>query len=474
MISGFVFGFVFQLYFHVWILQLKAFVPLVGVGLLWIIYSVYLALFYGAACGIFTFFVNRIQRSRISFHPSIQWSLFPAIWIIFEWARSLGPIGNTAGTLGFTQTHCLPILQLASISGVYGISFYVVVVNIWLINLIESILDFRRDKRYAFTVIQTVFLGGLLVGMPCLWGISKLHAKLQVQDRAYTVAVIQGNHTQLEKQSFLTVGKIKKQYIELSTLASLKYHPDIIFWPETVIPELSLQNHFFMNQLHLLAQAYSTAIVFGTPVYLNGFYYNAAVCITETGLLPDMYLKKQLMPFGEYIPFRSWLEKIGVVFPEIDYSSSPERKVLQLPTLRLGGGICLESIYPDYYRTMTQNGADLLYVLVNNAWFFQSSAADEHLQMSILRAVENERYLVQAANTGISAIVDPYGRVIAKSALDTQAVLSARVYVSKFHTIYSGFGHLIVWISFLWLLTAYCFTIPGNGNYQIYKNRSPE
>lgn len=441
--KGFLFGFVFQAYFHSWILELHAFAPWYGVLALWISYSFYLSLFYAAIGGCYHFF--RQASSKNQRFKSITPYLFPAIWIVFEWLRSLGSIGNTAGSLGFSQTHFLPILQIASILGVYGISFYIVYVNVFLFVLWKN----RKIEKKALLII------GLLL-LPLIWGLIQLKTEPKQTSKPYLIAIIQGNHSQSEKQDFSTWRKIKEDYMELSMKAAQK-KPSLIFWPETFVPELNLRNPIFMERLRLFTKNYHTTIIFGSPTDHAGKYYNSVIGISENGLNPIHYSKHKLMPFGEYIPFRNLLEKRKIHIEGIDYSQAKSFPLINIKKFHLGGGICLESIYPTHYRYMTQKGANLLYVLVNNAWFFNSSAAEEHLQMSIMRAVENNRYLIQSANTGISAIIDPKGRILDQSALDKKKIITGNVFINLPNSFYNIIGDSIVYMCLLGLLLYYLY-----------------
>jgi apolipoprotein N-acyltransferase len=439
---GFLFGLIFQGYFHSWILQLQAFVPLITAVSIWLAFSLYLAFFYAffALCYGYLY-----QKTKIIW-------LFPFLWIIFEWLRSFGPLANTAGSLGFSLTGWPFLLQLASLGGVYLLSFYLVSFNI----LIYATLCHIRSVGKSLIILS---LFTVLILLPCGYNFWLNHQNFNHHNlKVYQVAIIQGNHSQLNKLSFDYTQKIRNDYLSLSQLALIDYpKPDLVFWPETVVPELNLQNTGFTAKIANLAISKNTNIIFGTPIAEDGKYYNAVAFFTPTGQISTCYKKQKLMPFGEYIPLRSLWIKLDPHIIGADYSPAPQTNPVTkiMPDLPLGGGICLESIYPQHYRAQTRQGAKLLYVVANNAWFFQSAAAAEHLQMSTLRAVENNRYLVQAANTGISAIIDNHGQIITKTNLNEQKIIAAPVLINLPNSLYYKFGESLIYLSFL-VIIFYC------------------
>ncbi|MFA5878567.1 MAG: apolipoprotein N-acyltransferase [Candidatus Margulisiibacteriota bacterium] len=427
-LKGLLWGFIVQGYFHFWIFSLKAWAPLFAVFLIWLFFSFYLGLFYGVM-----FWLFGKLRSILYY----EWTL-PFFWIIFEWLRSLGPLGNSAGSLGYSQTSNLPLLQLASIFGVFGVSFYLVLVNV----LIYWLLVKKDKKKIAVSLL-------IILVLPILWGSVRLMLHQNDGIKQYEVAIIQGNHSENEKRDIKLFNAIKKDYFHLSEVA-LKDKPDLIFWPETIVSTLNLADQNFITRLLDFTRVHDVGIVLGTPIEKERKIYNAAALVSTNEISDEIYFKNQLMPFGEYIPFRPLLSTfVNLTFLGTDYSRGTEKTLLKYKDLTLGGGICLESIYPWHYRNLTKNGADLLFVLVNNAWFFQSAAAAEHLQMSVLRAVENNRYLIQSGNTGISAIISNTGEVLLKSNLDQTEILSMKVAAIKKNSIYYYLGDILIIFSII-------------------------
>lgn len=430
-LKGLIWGFIVQGYFHFWIFSLKAWAPLISVFFIWLLFSFYLSFFYAIMFWSF----GKLRRLL-----NYEWTL-PFFWIIFEWLRSLGPLGNSAGALGYSQTSNLPILQLASIFGVFGISFYLVLVNILIYWLL-----IKKPKFKTAIILLAVLI------IPFLGGSIRLLLHQNDGYDQYEATIIQGNHTETEKRNINLVDDIKKDYLHLSS-AALKNHTKIIFWPETFTSTLNLDDLSFMKRLLNFSKKNNISILLGTPIKQEKKYYNGASLITPEGIYNKFYLKNQLMPFGEYIPLRFLFSPfINLTFLGEDYTSGKEKNLLKDKNIVLGGGICLESIYPWHYRELTRQGANLLFVLVNNAWFLKSAAAPEHLQMSVLRAVENNRYLIQSANTGISAIISNTGNIILKSNLDQTEILSSPIFIIKKNSLYYYLGDFLIAAAILLIL----------------------
>jgi apolipoprotein N-acyltransferase len=419
-LGGLLFGFIFISTFQLWLFSLSAWAPWPFIFLIWLLYSLYFAFFYGL-----TFYLSAslLQNKWFASTKALKFLILPLIWILLEYLRKLGPIGHPGGIIGYSQTSNLPILQLASIFGVLGISFFVILIN-FLIYKLLSTPPKKTRLLLSLTLCILIVIPYLPLISPRFSPLSRGYARRAEGLKELKIAIIQGNHTQKAKMTSQAWPKIRADYLRLTKTAA-QNKARLIFWPETFIPALNLNNKPFLAKLQSLAQKYNSSIIFGTPLYKKGKYYNAAVVMNPQGLSPQIYKKEKLMPFGEYTPFKKLFSFFPLTpfLPTVDFTSHKNSILLQAQGLNLGLGICLESLYPKYFRKNTKKGADILVTLVNNAWFFDSSAADKHLQISILRAVENSSPLLQVANTGISAIISPQGRILAKAKLNKRIIL---------------------------------------------------
>jgi len=433
--NGVLFGLITMGVFHAWIFALHPWSTWLGAVGMWLMLSVYLSLFYGFSFGLFV----AVKRQM----PHII--AFPTCWILGEWLRSLGPIGDPAGAIGYSQANSLMVLQSASLLGVFGISFLCLVVNTQVFCLFTSLwAQFKTSISYLLAIAASVtFYAIIWLG----------HQSPTLSTTP--IAVVQGNHAQSLKLNSLNWAKLKQDYLSLTANVTPK---SIVFWPETIIPTQLLNDTPFLKRLQNIAQERDLSIVFGSPSQEAGRYYNSVLAMTPKGLDSQRYHKEKLMPFGEYVPFRNAFKKIPTfskILDTEDYSAGTNPKLMDIRSHAMGTAICLESIYPAVCRNRTKQGADFLFVAVNNAWFAKSSAAEKHLQMSILRAVENNRYLVQAANTGLSAIVDAHGKVLRQSTLGQTTVLSGVLKTGYGHSPYFHIGNAIIglaWILVIWAL----------------------
>ncbi|MBT5855243.1 apolipoprotein N-acyltransferase [bacterium] len=409
--------------FHLWIFAIRPWTNWGGVLSLWLAFTLFQALFYGIMGGLFGL-TKGILRPYIG---------FPVAWIIGEWLRSLGPLGSTGGWLGYTQTGAPLILQTASIWGTLGLTALCVTVNWMIASLVYTSFE-QLSMRWAKIVSGVVISVTLLILIP----------SAVIDSRpAIPVAVVQGNHTQHNKQQRKYWPMIKRDYLSLTrTIPNQSW----VFWPETVIPTVR-KDPSWVKSIDQLGSGKQLSLFLGSPVKENGDYYNTVLVDTPSQPLSVIYRKQQLMPFGEYLPSRDLFRKFKLarhLLDGADYSPATPGPISTVNGIKVGSGICLESIYPSLFRAQTLSGAEVLTVYANNAWFFDSSAAAKHLQMSQLRAVENRRYLVQSANTGLSAIIDPFGAVKEVSELNKRAILTGTIHPISTLSFFSKYGHWLV------------------------------
>jgi apolipoprotein N-acyltransferase len=398
----------------------------------------YLALypaFFAAALALF--------RSR----PLALLLAAPVIWTGLEYLRSFLLTGFPWGLLGYTQVDWLPVIQLADLFGVYGVSFLIVLVNAAAALALSTVLSSARGRRLA----PAAGVGALLlaaVAVAVAWGyghwrIQGLEARIR-QAPAVTVAVVQGNIPQAQKwePSFQTA--TVEKYARLSS-GLRDRRPELVVWPETAAPfyfghdaELSLQvaEAVRRSPASFLIGSPSVTLQAGGPLF-----HNSAFLLGPEAEVLGKYDKAHLVPFGEYVPLRRWLPFLGKIVAQVgDFTPGPKGHTLAWGPYRLGVQICYEIIFPGLARAMTLNGADLLVNLTNDAWYGRSSAPFQHFMITVFRAVENRRTLVRAANTGISGFVDPLGRVASATALFEDAAVARSLPMLTERSFYTRWG----------------------------------
>jgi len=394
-----------------WIFSLSAWLPTWGLWGVFIIVSLFQSLFYGG-----------IGLGIKALHLKYRWVGLICLYVGMEWLRSLGPIGSSLGQLGYTQTAYLPMMQLASMLGVVGVTALIVCVNIAIYHLLLSAVYARRLSRLVFLCIGFVAIvfcwGTFRLGHPSLLG-TPLH-----------VGIAQGNHPQELKLAHENRHRIWRDYFHL--LSRLD-HAQLIVLPETITSSLTLRDPYVMSKLRKLAISAEQHILFGTPILEKDHYFNAIAMVSDSGVAPSFYKKHHLMPFGEYLPYRPFFDQFGLsaLLGDTDYTAGPSISPWDIHGLRTGPLICLESIYAHVARSQALQGATLLISIANNGWFVGSSISTLHLQMAQARAIETGLPMVHVSNQGPSGIFSPQGSPLTITRPFTEATGSATVLVGN-------------------------------------------
>lgn len=404
--SGFIFGIFFFGINLFWVNTLNEFVP--GFTILgYILLVIYESAFTAAACYLIKYLLINL--------PALNILSVPLTWSFFEWLRTLGTFGISAGDLGYTQATVTPLIQIASFATVFGISFLIVMANAAL-----------ADPKRSFFKISSVLV---IIIFVYYWGLSQM-PNIKPSPKSLTVSLIQGNIPQKKKLDAQYNNEILNIHEDL-TRSILSDKPDIIIWPESFILAYLLEEPAFLQRVNKLAEDSKSYILIGTPYEDgSGKAYNSLVAFSPKGEIIGRYDKQNLVPFGEYLPLRFLFYPIlkSTDFFSADFDFGPkEARLIEINGIKIGAVICFESTFVAPLKDRVKKGASLLLTVTNDAWFGSSSAAYEHLNCGIFRAVENRKYFIQTGNTGISAIIDPYGRILAKTNLNERRALTFKV-----------------------------------------------
>lgn len=363
-------------------------------------------------------------------------ALSPAAWVAAEYTRGFLfggfpwiPLGNTMATL-------LPIVQLASLVGVYGLSAFVALINV---GFAATALTTGRTRGIALAATL------LLLITTSVWGGQRMAANRLTQGEVVRVGLIQGNIAQVDKWNPDRADTIVDRYLQLTRQAVDK-GADFLMWPESATP------FFFQDDpgaavIRAMVRQVGKPLLFGSDEVERGSpnrYYNSAFMLDTAGSTAAVYRKMHLVPFGEYVPFQ-WALFFVAPLVEAVSAFTPGERVVMLPVREhmVSTAICYEVTYPSQAREAVRQGSELLTTITNDAWYGESSAAYQHFEMAAMRAVEQGRYLVRAANTGISGIIDPYGRVLIRTDLfETAAVVGEARFVQE-RTLYARIGDLV-------------------------------
>ena len=360
-----------------------------------------------------------------------------ALWTVQEWLRGMWPVGGFGwGQLGSTQTGNPFLIRLASVTGVWGVSFTVVLVAGLLMLAVER----ARSRPTAAAVLAGIAL--VLSVSPGLIPIPRPDGQtLDVAAVQVDVRRARGLPPVLEDQ------RVAEMNVALHRRLAAD-PPDLAVWGESALdPGASATN--VRTQVtgairDVGAPTLAGAVVKGP----DGAFHNEGLLFGGDGRLIGEYRKVHLVPFGEYVPFRDKLSWISAL-QQIPYDETPGERIhpLRFDGITFGDVICFENSFPSIDRTLIAQGAGFLVVQTNNASYGFTAASRQHLLMSQLRAVENGRWVVHAAVSGISAFIDPDGRVVAETGLFEPAILRHRIQVSTGHTLYTRFGDWVPWAS---------------------------
>jgi apolipoprotein N-acyltransferase len=370
--------------------------------------------------------------------------LAPATWVAAEYARAhiFGgfpwiPLGNAVVTL-------LPLAQLASVLGVYGLS--------WLLALLHALFAYVAMTSGRPRVVAAMAAISI-VAMTSLWGAWRIReGRLTHVGTPLRVALIQGNVPQSEKWDPSRAGAIFDRYLAMTRQAAAR-GAELVVWPESATPFYFDEDPASAFRVRQLVSDMRTPLLFGTDEVEPGSpprYYNSAFMLNETGTTAAVYRKMFLVPFGEYVPFGTLLTFVAPLVEAVS-AFSPGQRVTMLPVNghMISTAICYEVVYPHLIRQGVLEGAELLTTITNDAWYGETSAPFQHFELATMRAIEQGRYLARAANTGISGIVDPYGRVTLRTALFESAAPIGDVRFIQERTVYARIGDLAAQLAVL-------------------------
>lgn len=417
------------------VMHLHGGLPMVVAWLIMFLLAAYLALYPALAAVLLRRAIDRLGAGAL-------W-LSPLVWVAAEWLRGWVGGGFPWALLGTSQAGVTPVIQLASVTGVFGVSALLALVSAAAAVLVVSKQPVHRWAAGGVAALV------LLVAALGTWRVAG--ATLVTQGPVVKVGLLQGNVAQGEKWNPAFRETIVNRYLDLSRQV-ITSGARLVIWPEASTPFFFEAEPHEAERVRALARSSRTAMIIGTDEYERDAegerLYNSAVALGEDGGTRGGYRKMQLVPFGEYVPLKSLLFFVGPLVEKVsDFAPGTQPSVLDTGVARAGVAICYEVVYPWIARAFTAGGADLLTTITNDAWFGESSAPHQHFAQASVRAVEQGRYLVRAANTGISGIVDPYGRTVLATPLFETVAVTGDVRLLTGRTIYSYVGDAIAWLS---------------------------
>lgn len=381
--------------------------------------------------------------------PPPLWTPFwaAALWTSLEYVRAHAFTGFAWGALGYSQYSNALILQIADFSGVFGVSFLIVFVNVSL-SLAWLVLKRKLPKKNLLTIGCSI----LLLSAALIYGRHQLRAVTAEMDTASNAAisVIQGNIEQAVKWNTAFKNATVEKYTRLSE-SVYKKNPDLIIWPETALPFYYGFDQELSGRVDQCIRKGKGNFLIGSPAFERDdeqlHYYNRAYMLNRLSLVTGTYDKTHLVPFGEYVPFGNYLTFLGKLTAHAGNFSrgSGQFSPLAFNNHKTGVLICFEILFPSIAANFVKNGADMLTTITNDAWFGYTSAARQHFAIAVFRAVENRRSLARAANTGISGFIDPVGRVFDTTTLFKDQAITRSLPMLDRISIYTKYGDFFAW-----------------------------
>ena len=372
--------------------------------------------------------------------PLLRPFVFAALWVVFEWCITQTWAGVPWGRLALGQIEMRPLLWLSSVAGSYAVTFLLVAVNCLFAEIVIS----NKRTVVCGVLAAALFIGNLGGGL--IW-FHRPEAQGTVR-----AAVLQGNIGSHEKWDGASADRTIQTYEEL-TRAAAADGAELIVWPETALPYVLNYTPSLREWLSdLAAECHATLVVGALYDDADGNEYNSLYLIGPDGSFSGArYDKRHLVPFGEYVPMRqvivTLIPPLGKV-SALDDDLSAGRSAALLPTGwgEIGGLVCFDSIYETLAVDSVRAGADILVISSNDSWFYDSAAVRQHKAQAQLRAVETGRWILRAANTGISAVITPRGETKGEIPALTAGYTVENVSFSTARTVYSRVGNLFVWL----------------------------
>jgi apolipoprotein N-acyltransferase len=380
--------------------------------------------------------------------------LLPVVWVATEYLRGIVLGGFPWIPLGNTMVTLLPIAQLASAFGVYGLSMFVAFVNVGF--AVAALLPGRARMIAAGTTLAAI-------AAISIWGGMRLSTQALTSGAPIKIGLIQGNIAQTDKWNPARAGMILDRYLQLTQQAA-DNGAQFIMWPESSTP-FYFEDDPSGTIVRRLVRGLGRPLLLGSDEFEQADpvrHYNSAFMLDTGGATAAVYRKIHLVPFGEYVPFQRLLFFVGPLVEAVAaFSRGTRVTMLPVEGHMVSTAICYEVTYPALAREAVRQGSEMLTTITNDAWYGESSAAFQHFEMAAMRAIEQGRYLARAANTGISGIIDPYGRVLVRTKLfETVAVVGEARFVQS-RTLYARIGDLVAFLSIALTVVALVLTRTG-------------
>ncbi|MBI45406.1 MAG: apolipoprotein N-acyltransferase [Candidatus Marinimicrobia bacterium] len=367
------------------------------------------------------------------------------IWVSVEYLRSYGLLGFPWVALANTQTDYLYLIQNAEFVGIYGISFWVLLVNIFFFNVINH--NFKNRKLYItfFLIILPWFSGYILFNK----------YNIESPDEGLSTLLVQPNVNLYDKRDFSSKEQTLDKIIKM-THDNLSIDTKLILWPESAMPFHRMQSTRDRNYLiDRLFKQDGSYLLSGNIFYEGSNIYNSSVLVSNNGI-ESVYHKRQLVPIAEHVPFSEnfdYLKNINI--GQTNFSKGKKDHVFNIDQYRFAALICFESTFPEINRRHANQDIDAIIYLVNDGWYTTFPQPGQHSKQAVFRAIENRLPIIRCTNTGISMLINPNGSIQESIGLNKAGTMHVKINKNKYEkTFYTRFGNVfsIVLLVFLILL----------------------
>ena len=424
--------------------------PLLSV-VAWLLLAAYLALFFGAS----TWLCFRL-RERLSLPLLIS---FPLVWTGLDYLREFFLTGFPWGALGYSQAGQLWAVQSLDLWGVYGLTALLAFSNVLVAETWRAWRCHQVLPRFALSLFVLLFSANLGYGIWCL------KRPLDEREKKITVSLAQGNIDQSVKWNPSWQKKTVERYLELSRQGAAE-GAELLLWPESATPFYFQDGKELAQQVRSFSRERSVAMLFGSPAYRaegSGFaLLNSAFLLSPQGEVLGRSDKVHLVPFGEYVPLKRVFPFINKLVVGVGDFSPGSLTPLAYDDARFGVLVCYEGVFPELSRSLVEGGADLLVNITNDAWYGRSSAPYQHLAMARMRAIENRVWLARVANTGVSALISPSGRLTATTDIFETTQVTGPVGLGAGPSLYRTIGDLFPASCLLFTLVVFLLSLRRN------------
>ncbi len=406
-----------------------------------------LGCFLALPCGLFGWLVVAVHPEGRDLRRSLL--LAPVLWVAMElFATRI--IGCPWNLLGAAQVDNVALCRIAAAGGVYVVSFEIILVNAAVAAAFLVPARKRTAMLVAALAAAVVLQAGVLLDPPAL---PHDRTALLVQQNIPPETEASWTRPQLEATlQELSAATLDRAAMDSAIASSASKSVDGIVWPESPAPFFS-NDPAFRDTLNSLAQRAHTWVVAGavgvdpaTSLHQQ-LAFNSAMMVSPAGTVIGRYDKIHLVPFGEFVPFRRYLPFMNMLTQQVgEFDRGTSRSALNADGTSIGVFICYESVFPDEVRQFARNGAQVFINISNDGWYGDSGAYLQHLNLTRMRAIENDRWLLSATDTGLTVSIDPFGRIVARLPRKQRLTLAAPYALTSVTTFYTRHGD---WFAFL-------------------------